>query len=156
MKKALLIFSILLLFSCVYAQGQTHAITEDGKRVLLYNDGTWLKQNHQGHPRVMLDIRKERYSYEDLDGVRIVETWNPGFGKVSEKLEKHGVRITMKKELADFVLVLERGSGWTVVNTGTGEILSGGKTRLFKNCLKDAARFMITTFRSPELVALER
>ena len=85
-----------------------------------------------------------------------METWNPGFGKVSEKLEKHGVKITMKKKLADFVLVLERGSGWTVLNTGTGEILRAGKTRLFKNCLKDAARFIVTTFRPPKLNVLER
>ena len=136
---------IILLLFLVPLYGQTIATTEDGEKVMLFQDGTWrsmggkvetLKEKNE---LVYIEVIKSASTFTGLYGTPQRSDFEPSTSEIAVMLQKHGVKTTMKESNSRMTLKVEKDT-WSIIGSD-GQLLYYEKDPAFQftNRIKDAA-----------------
>ena len=138
---------IFLFLFLVPAYGQTIATTEDGEKVMLFQDGTWRTMGEASLSTaevglsnlVYVEVIKSASTFTGLYGTPQRSDFEPSTSEISLMLQKHSVKTTMKEKGSRMTLRVEKDT-WSIIDA-SGELLYYEKDPAFQftNRIKDAA-----------------
>jgi len=124
---------IIIFLLMVPLYGQTIATTEDGQKVMLFQDGTWRTMGEASLSTA------EVGGYENLVYVEVIskvvdkpglygnytEEWKPSVTEISQVLRANGIQTTRKESASRFTLLMEFDM-WSIIDS-SGRIVYAPK-----------------------------